>query len=99
MVRERRKFERYPCAALGSCVGDSNAPTGVKCYNISAAGVGIASSEFLPVSTYLRINLCTNKDKPLLLKGIVRWCNKTSGEWQSGIEFAKKVAFPLAMVV
>ena len=40
MIRERRMFERYPCAVLGSCVGSTNAPMGIKCHDIGAAGAG-----------------------------------------------------------
>lgn len=99
MVRKRRTFERYSCAVLGSCVGSTNTPMGIKCHDIGAAGAGLASAEHLPEGTYLRINLCTKAEKPLLLKGIVRWCNKTPDEWQAGIEFHKPVAFLLSMVV
>jgi len=99
MIAERRMFERYPCAILGSCVGDTNAPMGVKCHDLSASGAGLASSEYLPKGTHLRINLCTKTDKPLLLKGIVRWCSKTPDEWQAGMQFNQLATFPLAMVV
>lgn len=99
MARERRTFERYPCTILGSCVGNTNIPMGVKCHDIGAAGAGLASAENLPKGTHLRINICTKAEKSLLLKGIVRWCNKTPDEWQSGIEFHKPAFFPLAMVL
>ena len=99
MVRERRTFERYPCAVLGSCAGNTNTLMGVKCHDIGAAGAGLTSAESLPEGTHLRINLCAKADKPLLLKGIIRWCSKTPDEWQAGIEFNKPVIFPLAMVV
>lgn len=99
MVKERRTFERYSCAILGSCVGNTNIPMGVKCHDIGAAGAGLASAENLPEGTRLRINLCTKADKPLLLKGIVRWCDKTPDEWQAGVEFHKPALFPLAMVL
>jgi len=99
MIAERRKFERYPCTALGSCSGSTDIPIGVKCHDIGAAGAGLASAEYLPKGTHLRINLCNKTDKPLLLKGIVRWCNKTPDEWQAGVKFHKPVLFPLAMVV
>ncbi len=99
MVREKRTFERYSCALLGSCVGNTNTPMGIKCHDIGAAGAGLTSAEALPEGTHLRIDLCTNTDKPLLLKGIVRWCGKTPDEWQAGIRFHKPAIFPLAMVV
>ena len=99
MVRERRTFERYDCTILGSCVGNTNMPMGVKCHNIGAAGAGLASAEHLPKGTHLRINLCTKAEKSLLLKGIVRWCSKTPDEWQAGVEFHKPALFPLAMVL
>jgi len=100
MIAERRKFERYPCTALGSCEGSTNTPMGVKCHDISASGAGLTSAERLPEGTHLRINLCTKAEKrSLLLKGIVRWCSKTPDEWQAGVEFHKPVTFPLAMVL
>jgi len=99
MVREKRTFERYSCALLGSCVGSTNTPMGIKYHDIGAAGAGLTSAESLPEGTHLRIDLCTNIDKPLLLKGVVRWCSKTPDEWQAGIKFHKPAIFPLAMVV
>ena len=100
MIAERRMFERYSCAILGSCVGNTNTPMGVKCHDLGAAGAGLASTERLSEGTHLRINLCTKAAKePLSLKGIVRWCNKSPDEWQAGVEFHKPVIFPLAMVL
>jgi len=98
MIRERRRFERHPCTALGSCVGNTNTPMGIKCYDIGAAGARLASAEHLPEGTHLRINLCTKADEPLLLKGVVRWCSKTLDEWQSGVKFHKSALFSLATV-
>ena len=51
MIKERREFERYPCAVLGSCVGSTNTPMGIKCQDIGAAGAGLASAEHLPEGT------------------------------------------------
>ena len=92
-------FERYSCAVLGSCVGHTSTPMGIKCHDIGADGAGLASDENLPRGTHLRINLCTKADESLLLKGTVRWCSKTPDEWQAGVKFHKPAIFPLAMVL
>ncbi|MFH1519680.1 MAG: PilZ domain-containing protein [Candidatus Omnitrophota bacterium] len=99
MVIERRIFERYPCNVLASCIDSNNASLGVKCYDLSARGVGVASLEYLPVETRLRLNLCTKTKTPLAVEGIVRWCSKTPEEWRAGVEFSKRLSFPLVMVV
>ena len=99
MVKEKRQFERYPCTALGSCVSNTNPTIGIKCHDIGKSGAGLTLSEDLPSGTFVHINLCTKKDNPLSLKGIVRWCKKTPDEWQAGIKFHKPAVFPLAMVV
>lgn len=99
MARERRVYERYPCAVLGSCIGSANKPIGVKCHDIGAFGARVVSTEELSKGTHLRINFCTNSDKPLLLKGVVRWTNKTPDEWQAGVVFNKPTVFPLGAVL
>ena len=99
MIREKRTFERYSCAILGSCVGSTKKSMGIKCHDIGASGAGLTTAEDLPEGTHLRIGLCTKTDKPLLLKGVVRWCSKTPDEWQAGVEFHKPAVFPLAMVL
>ncbi len=99
MVNERRIFERHPCNVLASCIDSNNVSSGIKCYDLSARGAGIASLEYLPVKTRLRLNICTKTKTPLSVEGIVRWCSKTPEEWRAGVEFREGLSFPLAMVV
>jgi len=99
MSREKRQFERYPCAILGSYVGNTDIARGIKCHNLGTNGAGLTVSESLPKGTFLNLDLCTKKGNPLSTKGVIRWCKKTPDEWQAGIEFSKPALFPLAMVI
>ena len=96
---ERRVFERYPCAVLGSCEGVGDKPLGIKCFDISAAGAGIDSLEYLLIGSHLRMNLCTKTEKPLTVKGTICWCSKDSDGWRAGVKFSRESIFPLSMIV
>ncbi|MCK9614653.1 MAG: PilZ domain-containing protein [Candidatus Omnitrophica bacterium] len=96
---EKRLFDRTLCSMPGSYVLKDISSGTFVCKDISPKGIGIQTTQPLPVDTKVKIEITTKKKVPLILEGKVRWSRKEGDGYRVGIEFNEPLFILLSMLV
>ena len=95
----RRLTKRFLCCLSGRYATEDNVFTELGCENISKKGARVLTLQPLAVNTHFRFDVTTTKMSLLPLEGRVRWCNKTTYGYRSGIAFDRELRVDLKRII